>query len=493
MDYTKIVTVLKRYSFESKMQVSEHLSRYLLDGAVIDSDKISMGEVSPWEAELFAMLSIHAVEWQKNQFADKRGARLLNNIINAIRAYIPPKLLKYKETGEIADKFLMVALQLQSPSQIPIFFKLYRYSYYYAFSNEQINMPGIFKEKTGCNHKKLVNIALCIWLLYNCTSIESRAKLDFKFIYDTLYDDYKNELESLTITREEYINELNNSTSSIADYVFCVRPSYTYPFVNCDGSIYCPLPHLLIDSVTSSMMYKMTKDDDRLRQIIGKEVFESYLYQMVNSSPEFDEVLPEHIYNRNNRTPDVMAAKDNFIVFFDSKSLVPKRSLRLLDEEAESEYRDRLAKYCAQLYKHLHDKFAIDYNFFENRKDITLENRFGLVVVVEQPFISLLDIYQQAADCLCINTDSEEYNWLCLHIGIVDLYSIERYCYTGSSLINCLKRRYQKQALYDTWLEGSIENTLIINNDFSIFQNNAVDSAKELVIKYDLYKAINIE
>ena len=164
MEYAKIETVLKRYSFASKMQVSEHLSRFLLDGTVIDSDKISSGEVSPWEVELFAMLSIHAHEWESNEFSGNRGSRKLGEIITAIRSFIPPRLLAFKGTPELANKFLMVALQVQGASQVPIFFKIYRFSKYFSFSNT-ISMPGIFKAKIGCDHQKYIDIALCLWML----------------------------------------------------------------------------------------------------------------------------------------------------------------------------------------------------------------------------------------------------------------------------------------------------------------------------------------
>ena len=83
-----------------------------------------------------------------------------------------------------------------------------------------------------------------------------------------------------------------------------------------------PLPHLLMRSVTSAMLYRITQNDNHLAELIGKEVLEPYLYRIILRSGLFDEVYPEqeYIFHRNkNRSLDVLARKESHYIFLTVK------------------------------------------------------------------------------------------------------------------------------------------------------------------------------
>lgn len=66
---------------------------------------------------------------------------------------------------------------------------------------------------------------------------------------------------------------------------------------------------------------------------------------------------------------------------------LPKNDSRiLLDNAIESDI-TRMADGIAQIYKHIHNKFQTEYDFFESGVNISMEYRFGLVVIKANPHL----------------------------------------------------------------------------------------------------------
>lgn len=89
MEYRKISTVLKRYPFEQKMNISHKYSIPWVNG--VDESLARTGWPLPWELEAFVLLSIISREWYSNSF-DGRNQHVFLDIISCIRKYIPPKI-----------------------------------------------------------------------------------------------------------------------------------------------------------------------------------------------------------------------------------------------------------------------------------------------------------------------------------------------------------------------------------------------------------------
>ena len=126
------------------------------------------------------------------------------------------------------------------------------------------------------------------------------------------------ELSHLTITREEYKNQLENITNCIDDYAYCLRPSYTYPFIREQEFCLFASPHLLMRSVTSAMLYRITQNDNHLAELIGKKCW-SHIF--TESFCEVD-CLTKYTLNRNISFiatkidhSDVLARKESHYIF----------------------------------------------------------------------------------------------------------------------------------------------------------------------------------
>ena len=342
-------------------------------------------------------------------------------------------------------------------------------------------MPEIFREKLGSDYKRYAVLAMSLWMILWGNEYKVSPE-----VYTFILSQFPMELSHLTITRKEYKIQLKNITASIDDYMYCLRPSYTYPFVEEQGVVYLPLPHLLMRSVTSSMLYRITQDDNHLAQLIGKEVLEPYLYQIVLRSGLFDEVYPEqeYVFHRNKkRTLDVLTRKEGHYVFFDSKMYTPRRGLRIFDQDAYQWDIDRLATNCQQIYEHIRNRFPSQYNPFHSQTVIDPDCVYGLAVLREDPRIQVDYIYKRTADLLAIPRESPEYKWLCQHVGIISLSDVEKYCFTHSDLPGHIYGGHSRKYLTDFWLTGEIDSGEIKDTEFKDFEKDLLSDCGKLFEK----------
>ena len=75
LDYDKISTVLKRYSFESKMNIAQIYSRRIMING--DEHSFNTNIPLPLELETFVLFSVHSEEWRHNKIDNKLFANFL--------------------------------------------------------------------------------------------------------------------------------------------------------------------------------------------------------------------------------------------------------------------------------------------------------------------------------------------------------------------------------------------------------------------------------
>jgi hypothetical protein len=291
--------------------------------------------------------------------------------------------------------------------------------------------------------------------------------------------------QNLTISVQDYINQIDNITLQPEDYLYCLRPSYKYPFIIHNDGVFFPLPHLLGRSVSSSLLYRMTDHNNELRTIIGKEVLEKYLFNLLHDANIYDEVIPEKSFRlkHNNRakTLDVMVRKNNKFLLLDSKSSVPRAKLRILDDESFDKEIDVASNNVCQIYNHLNNYFPYFYNFFDYSDEIGKENKYGIVVLLEDNFIRRSLIYERVAKKIGIELNSVEFNWVVNHIKIVSLYDIEKSSFVGNSLIDELEKQKNENRGYDYSLSStSDKEQRIINNSYLEFKKEWLSVITEI-------------
>ena len=256
-------------------------------------------------------------------------------------------------------------------------------------------------------------------------------------------------IKHLSISREEYNKLFIETGKTIENCVYSIRPSYSFPFIQFGNNHYLPTPHLLFQAVTTSMLYRLTENNDNLRETIGKTVFESYLEMISKNSGMYDEIYAEQIYHVSgskveNRTLDLLTRIGDSFILFDSKSFTPKSALRLFSENAYNADIERLAKAVAQVYIHLKTKFRIQYYPFNYEKSRVSDDKvFGIVMVQDEPHFFMDSIYVKAIAIIKekLNIQTVDVEYLKKHIGLLSIYDYERIVFCKNDIVSLLEKR----------------------------------------------------
>lgn len=447
IDYKDTFRMLKRYSFESKMLVCNEQSRKIFDvDGNIHAERL-IGKVYPWELETFLKMSIMATpEYQHRTFEGKQQ-NVFSKMINGIRRYIHPCLKKMSRT-DFTAYFMAGAGVVQFQFQEEVLYSMYRYNYIYNFLNDRINMQERFESFFGAPYSDYLLFGRFMSLLQNhvLKSFDGIGPI----IGYLSQEKYPVVCQKLTIDVCGYKQELNKLGATPDDIMVCLCPSYKFPFIRNDEYIYFPLPHVMIRSVTSSLLFRLTEEDCHLRDKVGKDVLEKYLYDLLLESEVYDEIYGEkefEIEHHNKvRTVDVMVRKKEEYLFIDSKASVPTNGLRIFDEKSFKREADHLVDNIVQLYKQIKVMFFrynSSYNQFIGKPNIDVAHIWGIVARLEDNHIMREPIYLQAAKKLMIDEGSDEYEWLINHIKVTDFISIERYAFTGRSLFEGIKKQQE--------------------------------------------------
>lgn len=283
LDFSKIGLHVKKYSFNSKINFCFRYSMQLIDLSGLKPVYQLKGKPLPWELETFLLFAITHDEVSQNRIDEKEFVK----IINSIKNYQPKGL---SEDNIVAFQCLSAMTLTQFDIQIPFFQKLYRYNYFFNFQDERIDVSNIFLQKFGAKFEQFIELVGYLQFSFDQPQYYNGGILDYLVL-----SRYKDISKLLTISREEYKKELRQYSDKDEDFAYCVRPSYTYAFIQYDDSIYFPLPHLLSRNVTNSLLFRLMKDNDKLHSEFGR-VFEKYIFDILKEAQQFNEIYSEKKY-----------------------------------------------------------------------------------------------------------------------------------------------------------------------------------------------------
>lgn len=265
-------------------------------------------------------------------------------------------------------------------------------------------------------------------------------------------DDYKKQLEDL-------------NGKSVEDQFYGLKTQYIYPLIEKENIIYIPSPYLVINAVTESMLNRVTFGDEQLRREFGKEVIESYLYDITSQVKTVSWISKEIVYNVGHqeiRSPDVLVGEGEKMTFYDTKAFSPSLRLRSLDRTEIENDIARYAKNVIQLYKqivnYLAGKFELDKHY--EKKDI-----FGVVVVLEDAVVSRKKVYDKVFLELerTAHLDDEEKRYIHSHIKVLPLREVETFMLQNMSPLPFLVEQVENENQWDNYRYGcpQKENGLI--------------------------------
>lgn len=475
--FLQLPKLLKRYSFPEKARICNVYSRKAMRLAL--KEKIAPIEfytiAREWSLETFFMLSAEAMEYSNGGFQEKKEIKF-KKMIKAIEDYSLEPFSKLE--ADWADYYLPATALTHLDLQNSIWIKMYRYWMFFTDDSSPVRLKTTFKSKLGADYYEFLMLGLCLRTVYLKQGEVPQSLVDY-----LLQERFNCGAQKLTISREKYI-ELQRiyrgQDGDISSYIYCLRPSYQFPFVEYQGKTYIPLPHLLMQNVTSALLYRLTDGDNKLRTNIGKYIIEAYLKQIVDETGLYDEVYEEQTYiysGSEAKSPDVLVRKGHSVLFLDSKSTVPGMGIRFFDKCAHKGNIDFVADNIKKLYNQI-TRFNL-YNPFKGSVSEERADYWGIVVILEDAYIRREHYYRKAGELLKIKENSPDWEWLTTHIKVFDLYEIERYCFGSSDIIAAFEAslkgdRYgYSLAPFMSWEKKESSSNLLrfkerINNDLQL-------------------------
>ena len=133
----------------------------------------------------------------------------------------------------------------------------------------------------GTDYEDFLLLGNILQILFLAQSKNKNIVISQKALYYLLHIRFPEAAKKLKIDRKEYV-ALQRRFSFESDdpykYVYSLCPSYQYAFVEEQGAVYFPLPHLFNQCVTSSLLYRLTEGDNVLREIIGKKFWKDMYF-----------------------------------------------------------------------------------------------------------------------------------------------------------------------------------------------------------------------
>jgi len=355
--YNNLSKLLQRFSFNEKMAVAAvHSSQAILFNQKMQQNQYT--GILPWCLETFVMLSIEATEYSNKDFRSKNE----NKFVKMCNAILEATVIA---SDTICDKFsfLDMFMPVTGLTQFYIqeYYMIRQYRYWTIFNDDSqpVCLKTVFEEKMGTKYEDYLILGNVLQLLSIIHAEYKSEPIPKNVLNYLLYERFPEAASHLKISRSDYVELQKQYAGNSEDpykYVYSLRPSYRFSFIEERNTIYCPLPHLLNENITSALFYRITDGDNTLRDMIGKNIWEKYLLKIIEESNIYDEVYPEQSYQNNGsiaKSPDVLVRQGDEVLFIDSKSTVPNIGIRLLNAKSHEKHINIVAQNIVKLYNQI--------------------------------------------------------------------------------------------------------------------------------------------
>lgn len=471
--YGRLPVLLKRFSFSEKMRMASiDSSHAILFGKNMQKES-ERTHAFPWCLETFVMLAMEAQEYASGDFRGKNKRKFIK-MCDAI--WNAPAIVTQLPCGrfDFLDVFMAVTALNQFQIQESPWIRKYRYWQIFNNDSAPVQLKTLFAQKMGAPYEDFMLLGHVLQVLFIAQANSKAFIIPTEALRYLLYIRFPEAAKQLKITRSEYVALQQKFAEDSDDpyrYVYSLCPSYQYAFVEEGSSIYFPLPHLLNQCVTSSLLYRLTEGDNDLRDQIGKHVWENYLLKLIAATGVYQEVFPEQPYTylgSDSHSPDVLARQGNNVLFIDSKSTVPALGIRLFNPDSYEDNIRIIAENIKKIYNQLH-RFN-HYNPFSGEVSSDKNDYWGIVVVLEDAYIKRARYFEAARELLKIQSDSAEWFWMISHIRVMSLYEIERICLGGNSIIDAC-RETAKDDYFNFAFTGYPPNgSTFANENYRVFR-----------------------
>lgn len=479
INFSRIPTILKRYSFASKMAVCQEFSLNFTS-RTRPSLKTLTTTILPHELEAFFAFSIMYEEYDNKDIRDNSRS-MVWRILDAI----DKESVKSVEQGHFGTGYNYMQAYFPSQSEIQSDARILfvRHLFYFSFKNDKINMLMEFFNKFDVEYKKLIALVHMIDCALNKDNTSEQKKVIEQHININDIISYcfsKGYLKEFSIDREEYIKDQQfTCANNLSDYITCVKLINQMPFIKFEDKLWLPFPHILKLTFSESLLHRLTDNNKELKDKFGKYVFEQYIFELFNDNNKYEKVVSELDIGKGKKTSDVLVFNNNRIVFIEAKTTFPRAKVRIYDNNAESFSKKLFSKSIMEVFNSIKS--------YCDKNNIDRNNCFGLLVFCENDTMSQKEKYEYLRKCNP-HISSEDYNYIISHIKSIPLYECEELCYFSNQQIDTLLYEWSQDsnATYD----GTRETKIIRDGIPRLFFKRYIDELniarneflKELVV-----------
>lgn len=298
-----------------------------------------------------------------------------------------------------AEKTMSAIAFMQFPGQQSYSFLIYRYRFMYTFKNDEIDM-----NKTFYNHFNVPysDFEAFVFMTQLWSSIPDY--IFFSEIVKLLSEPMIKVLEKLSSTREQITKQYNaiksgNDILSFIDLNLLLKT----PFIK-EGDVYfCMYAPFVPYAGSQSLMFSITEGKEKLRSLIGKNVFEAYLYDICSKSEvtniySIEKEFQYISHKQNVLSPDLTIYSDTDLLFIETKFFNQSIRLRRFDETEFDQIIDRLADGIVQVIKNRNNlKSGLMDGIIHKAAEKTV---YCLMITYDEFYMSKERIYQVASEKL---------------------------------------------------------------------------------------------
>ena len=196
--------VLRDYTFDSKMLMSQHISSRIMNGSAVDMERAYRENIMPWELEIF---TAYSVLYNDDSAVNDLDLATFAHLITYIRNYWDKAWTELEASGGYPEAFMIRSAIQQFPVQGVYLQKLFRYSYFFNFQNANLDMKSEFSQKFNAAYSEFELSAFAIFLAFSnnedvrTTSVERAVLLNKIFQSKVLMD-------TMCIDQTDYIEEM---------------------------------------------------------------------------------------------------------------------------------------------------------------------------------------------------------------------------------------------------------------------------------------------
>ncbi len=424
--YEKIPTIMKRYSWDSKIKFCMDISRGYTSPTKPDTEAIRKLGVLPHTLEAIFLFAIMHIEHGNADITERNNSmlkRIIESIDNFSTEFI--KTGHNNFTSNLVQAYLPTQFKIQDNTSV----LLARYHYLFNYINEKIDMKSEFYNYYRMDYSILAAIMEIFTIMF--TKDKKYNELGFNDkLYSKIMKHYQSKgyLNNFIKTRDEYI-ELQEFTTrnDIKNYLFCVKAIYQYPFIIENDGIYLPLPHVLKNAFTDSLLFRLVDGNQKLKSLFGKEVFENYVYELFYDCSGYEAVEKSPYFNKGEEISDVLITNVGRTIFVECKTTFPRAGIRIYSEEHEEREYKAYIENILQVYKSMKK--------YSRVRSCPMDSCYGIVVNLIDNYIKRDEIYKRlrAAD---EKLTDEEISFIENHIKCMDVYWVERLCCYSNKLVD---------------------------------------------------------